>query len=139
MQAWNFSSGNSDPFICKFSLHCQLRRYSNNISQLYLVGVVLLTDAFLQDLEDHLPKLTFLDLQQCPNLTDQVLIDLVALWPTQKLEVVNYYGESIICSEEPNRKPSEDAEDKSGSDSSSTTEGAALSDDISDGFSEAEN
>ena len=105
-----------------------LIRYSNNILRLYLVGVVLLTDQVLLEISQHLPYLVYLDLQQCPNLTDKKLEDLVEEKPD--LEIVNYYGEIIQYLE----KGDEVCAEKSSS--SSSTEGAAKSDEISDGFSD---
>ena len=61
-----------------------------------LVGLGL-TDAFLQDINDRLPLLTYLDLQQCPYLTDSKLEDIVTE-NINDLEIVNYYGEIIASS-----------------------------------------
>ena len=85
-------------------------------------GVVLLTDDFLKEINDHLPKLTQLDLQQCPNLTDTYLEQIVRQ-SEGRLEIINYYGESIQCI------TSDCDSDSSDGDSSTTEE--AKSDDIS--------
>ena len=97
--------------------------------RLYLVGVVLLTDEFLLEINDHLPLLLHLDLQQCPNITDRKLEDIIKKSHSD-LEIVNYYGEIIqqfaIFSLSSDDEKSE----------SSSTEGAVKSDEISDGFSD---
>jgi F-box/leucine-rich repeat protein 2/20 len=110
-------------------------QYCNAIIKLHLVGVVLLTDAFLEDICDHLPKLAFLDLQQCPNITDSNLEYIVKLC-SHDLEIVNYYGEVIqkYCSGSAAEKT--DHEDRSDKESS-TTEEALNTDDISDDLSGA--
>ena len=72
-----------------------LIRYSNKIRQLNLLGVVLLTDDFLCEINDHLPELVHLDLEQCPNLTDDYLEQIVSTKVDGKLEIINYYGEKI--------------------------------------------
>ena len=72
-----------------------LIRYSNKIRQLNLLGVVLLTDDFLREINDHLPELLYLDLEQCPNLTDDYLEQIVSKKVDGKLEIINYYGEKI--------------------------------------------
>ena len=42
----------------------------------------------------QLPNLTFLDLQQCPNITDTRLA-LIVKKSSNNLEIVNYYDEII--------------------------------------------
>ena len=84
--------------------------------------MVLLTDDFLKEINEHLPKLTQLDLQQCPNLTDSYLEQIVRQ-SEGRLEIINYYGESIQSI------TSDCDSDLSDGDSSTTEE--AKSDDIS--------
>ena len=85
-------------FLQSFCLHFSglefLIRYSRNIIRLHLVGVVLLTDDFIKDLNEHLPYLLHLDLQQCPNITDTFLEEIVEKSEVD-LEIINYYGEII--------------------------------------------
>jgi len=114
-----------------------LVQYARNIIRLYLVGVVLLTDDFLEELSEHLPYLVHLDLQQCPNVTDSKLEDIVEKSEVD-LEIVNYYGEIILPLELKADFSLLENQDKSGDETSSTTEGAACTDEISDGFSEIE-
>ena len=111
-----------------------LIQYCRNIIRLCLVGVVLLTDDFLEELSEHLPYLVHLDLQQCPNITDSKLEDIVEKSEVD-LEIVNYYGE-IILPMELKADFSLENKDRRGSETSSTTEGAACSDEISDGLSD---
>ena len=85
-------------------------------------GVVLLTDDFLKEINENLPKLTQLDLQQCPNLTDTYLEQIVRQ-SEGRLEIINYYGESI-------QFITSDCDSDSSDGDSSTTE-EAKSDDIS--------
>ena len=101
-----------------------------NLIKMYLVGVVLLTDDFLDSMDS--PLLTYLDVQQCPNFTDSKLELLVKLCD-HDLTIVNYYGEVI---QKETHKENEVNSDKS-SEASSTTEGAISWEDISDGFSDA--
>ena len=100
-----------------------LIRYCNQITHLYLVGVVLLTDEILRDIHDFLPHLLNLDLQQCPNITDTHLA-LVVKKSQNDLEIVNYYGEIIQCV-----PSSDEAEEESDTESSLTEEGADLNSD----------
>ena len=83
------------------------------------------------EINDHLPLLLHLDLQQCPNITDRKLEDVIKR-SHAGLEIVNYYGE-IIQQFEINEQ---DLSHDDSSLDSSTTEGAALSEEISDGFSD---
>jgi len=83
---------------------------------------------------EHLPYLVHLDLQQCPNITDSKLEDIVEKSEVD-LEIVNYYGE-VILPMELKYDCSFENQDKTGNETSSTTEGAADSDEISDGFSD---
>ena len=92
-----------------------LIRYCNQITHLHLVGIIYLTDEILRDIHDFLPHLVFLDLQQCPNITDTNL-SIVAKKSTNSLEIVNYYGEIIIA------VSSDDSLASSDTDSSSTEE-----------------
>ena len=98
-----------------------------------MVGVVLLTDEFLKEISEHLPYLLHLDLQQCPNITDTNLEDLVEKSEID-LEIVNYYGEII----EPfdSADISYEKQIQSDNEKLSTTEGAVCKDDISEGFPE---
>ena len=99
-----------------------------------MVGVVLLTDEFLKEISEHLPYLLHLDLQQCPNITDTNLEDLVEKSEID-LEIVNYYGEII----EPFDSADISYEKQIQSDNekpSITTEETACKDDISEGFPE---
>ena len=102
-----------------------LTRYANEISHLFLVGVVLITDVFLRDLLENLPKLVHLDLQQCPNVTDRKLENLVLKSENYQLQIVNYYGEIIQPEVPENLVKAEVNSDSSDSSSlSSATEGA---------------
>ena len=96
-----------------------------------MVGVVLLTDEFLKEISEHLPYLLHLDLQQCPNITDTNLEDLVEK-SEMDLEIVNYYGEII----EPfdSADISYEKQIQSDNEKLSTTEETACKDDISEGF-----
>ena len=86
--------------------------------------MVLLTDDFLKEINEHLPKLTQLDLQQCPNLTDTYLEQIVRQ-SEGRLEIINYYGESI-------QYITSDCDcDSDSSDGDSSTTEEAKSDDIS--------
>ena len=118
-----------------------LIRYSRNIIRLHLVGVVLLTDEFLKELSELLPNLLYLDLQQCPNITDSNLEELVEKSDVD-LEIVNYYGEIIQTIESQiyllETKLLENQTESGGEEASSTTEGAVCSDEISDGLSDIE-
>jgi hypothetical protein len=99
-----------------------------------LVGVVLLTDEFLKEISEHLPYLLHLDLQQCPNITDTNLEDLVEKSEID-LEIVNYYGEIIEPFDSADilfKKQIQSDNEKS----STTTEGAVCEDNISEGFPE---
>ena len=93
-----------------------------------MVGVVLLTDEFLKEISEHLPYLLHLDLQQCPNITDTNLEDLVEK-SEMDLEIVNYYGEII----EPfdSADISYEKQIQSDNDNSSATEEVVCKDDIS--------
>ena len=86
-----------------------------------ITGVVLLTDDFLKEINEHLPNLTHLDLQQCPNLTDTYLEQIVRK-SEGRLEIINYYGETMVFQS--------DSDSESSDGDSSTTE-EAKSDDIS--------
>ena len=98
-----------------------------------MVGVVLLTDEFLKEISEHLPYLLHLDLQQCPNITDTNLEDLVEK-SEMDLEIVNYYGEII----EPfdSADISYEKQIQSDNEELNTTEETACKDDISGGFLE---
>ena len=98
-----------------------------------MVGVVLLTDEFLKEISEHLPYLLHLDLQQCPNLTDTNLEDLVEK-SEMDLEIVNYYGEII----EPfdSADISYEKQIQIDYEKSSATEETVCKDDISEGFPE---
>ena len=98
-----------------------------------MVGVVLLTDEFLKEISEHLPYLLHLDLQQCPNITDTNLEDLVEK-SEMDLEIVNYYGEII----EPfdSADISYEKQIKSDNEKSSATEETVCKDDISEGVPE---
>ena len=98
-----------------------------------MVGVVLLTDEFLKEISEHLPYLLHLDLQQCPNITDTNLEDLVEKSEID-LEIVNYYGEII----EPfdSADISYEKQIQSDNEKLNTTEETACKDDISVGFLE---
>ena len=98
-----------------------------------MVGVVLLTDEFLKEISEHLPYLLHLDLQQCPNITDTNLEDLVEK-SEMDLEIVNYYGEII----EPfdSADISYEKQIQSDNEKLNTTEETACKDDISEGFPE---
>lgn len=109
-----------------------LVRYCNEIIKLCLVGVVLLTDEFMLEIHDHLPKLSFLDLQQCPNITDTRLEGVVRK-SDHFMEIVNYYGEIIQYSE----CGANDVESSSDRESSTTEEAlktGEISDDLSGAF-----
>ena len=110
-----------------------LIRYSRNIIRLHLVGVVLLTDEFLKEISEHLPYLLHLDLQQCPNITDTNLEDLVEK-SEMDLEIVNYYGEII----EPfdSADISYEKQIQSDDEKLNTTEETACKEDITEGFLE---
>ena len=99
-----------------------------------MVGVVLLTDEFLKEISEHLPYLLHLDLQQCPNITDTNLEDLVEK-SEMDLEIVNYYGEII----EPfdSADISYEKQIQSDNEKSSATEETVCNDDISEGFPES--
>jgi len=60
------------------------------------VGVVRLTwhGAGLRNVAKLMPDLRYLDLQQCPDLEDSDLMELVAARPD--IVVFNYYGEQIL-------------------------------------------
>ena len=98
-----------------------------------MVGVVLLTDEFLKEISEHLPYLLHLDLQQCPNITDTNLEDLVEK-SEMDLEIVNYYGEII----EPfdSADISYEKQIQSDNEKLSVTEETACKDDISEEFFE---
>ena len=98
-----------------------------------MVGVVLLTDEFLKEISEHLPYLLHLDLQQCPNITDTNLEDLVEK-SEMDLEIVNYYGEII----EPfdSADISYEKQIQSDNEKLNTTEETACKSDISEGFPE---
>ena len=89
--------------------------------------MVLLTDEFLKEISEHLPYLLHLDLQQCPNITDTNLEDLVEK-SEMDLEIVNYYGEII--------EPFDSADISYEKQIQSATEETAYKDDISEGFLE---
>lgn len=65
-----------------------------DVEVLELLGLVKLTSAPLEeDLHRRLPLLARLDLEQCPNIDDDGLVDLVARLP--RLHLVSYYGEVV--------------------------------------------
>ena len=92
-----------------------------------MVGVVLLTDEFLKEISEHLPYLLHLDLQQCPNITDTNLEDLVEK-SEMDLEIVNYYGEIIESFDSADISYEKQIQ--------SSTKETAYKDDISEGFLE---
>ncbi len=66
------------------------------LETLELLGLVKLTSGPLSDdLHLRLPRLTWLDLQQCPNVDDETLAPLVEKQP-RGLHLISYYGE-VVC------------------------------------------
>ena len=92
--------------------------YCSRLQILSLVGVVRITENILDDIGAALPELKLLDLEQCPNIDDDNLKQVVRNG-RPNIEVVNYWGEHFIKSETDyfNSKPHEKDDDGDGSSS----------------------
>lgn len=66
----------------------------STLVHLYLVGLHRLTGSCLDRVPDDMPKLKYLDLQQCNFIQDLLIEDVVRRKPD--LVVINYYGEKFV-------------------------------------------
>lgn len=62
-----------------------------DLQHLSLIGLVLITDVCLESYLKRLPYLVFLDIQQCSNVEDASILDLIET--NHDVIVHNYYGE----------------------------------------------
>lgn len=69
--------------------------YCDRLEILSLVGVVRITDGILDNIGNRLPDLRLLDLEQCPNIDDKHVVEIVAETNRSNLKVINYWGEPL--------------------------------------------
>uniref|UniRef100_T1IRK2 F-box domain-containing protein n=1 Tax=Strigamia maritima TaxID=126957 RepID=T1IRK2_STRMM len=74
-----------------------------NAEIVYLAGLVRITGACLINIPLCLPKLVFLDLQQCARIIDDILEDVVRQKPD--LKILDYYGAEVECDKPISRVP----------------------------------
>nr|CAD7427764.1 unnamed protein product [Timema monikensis] len=79
-----------------------------DVTDLGLMRIVTHCESYFKLIPSNLTKLTYLNLEQCNNICDEAVVDLVTAKPD--LIVINYYGDPVIKEslEESARSPDED-------------------------------